>query len=203
MLILIRHAQSDANASALLVGRLDAALSEHGRSQALTLAGVISRAAQIRSSPLSRALDTARLAGATSIEIDDAFIEQDYGTLEGHAMSEVPAEEWRRFRSDHTAAIGGGESLADVDRRVHARLDELARDEAALLTSADEHLVVISHVSPIKSAVAWALGVPGPTAWRMRLDNASLTTIGVRDRGPYLVGYNETAHWRDPGTLQR
>ena len=48
----------------------------------------------------------------------------------------------------------------------------------------------MSHVSPIKSAIVWALGVSGATAWRMRLENGSMSVIGVRAHGPQLIRYN-------------
>ena len=75
----------------------------------------------------------------------------------------------RPSRLDHDTAIGNGESLASVDARVHAELDALLADPTSLLHRHDEHLAIVSHVSPIKSATVWALGVPGSVAWRMRL----------------------------------
>jgi broad specificity phosphatase PhoE len=56
--------------------------------------------------------------------------------------------------------------------------------------SATTHLAIISHVSPIKSAMTWALGVSGSVAWRMNLSNGSMTTIGSRMWTPSLLNYN-------------
>ena len=50
-------------------------------------------------------------------------------------------------------------------------------------------VVAVSHVSPIKAAVTWALDASPELAWRMRLDVASLTRVG---RGPVLLSFNET-----------
>jgi broad specificity phosphatase PhoE len=77
-----------------------------------------------------------------------------------------------------------------VDRRVAAELDALLEDETSELHVEDALLVIVSHVSPIKAAVAWTLGAPGAVAWRLRLDNGSLTTIGARQARPYLWRYN-------------
>ena len=118
-------------------------------------------------------------------------------------MSELPAEELASFRADHGASLGGGESLRALDVRVHARLKELMDEPDSLLRSRDEHVIVVSHVSPIKSAVTWALGVPGTVAWRMRLDNASITTIAVRETGPYLLTYNDVSARAVRPTLDR
>jgi broad specificity phosphatase PhoE len=200
VLILIRHGQSTANVNSLLVGRIDAELTERGREQATALAYSLEKVEKCASSPLRRARDTAQLAMPhLDVEIDEAFIELDYGRHDGSAIPDVPASEWREFRESHSAALGGGESFADLDQRVHARLEVLRADKDSLMHDPTRHLAVVSHVSPIKSAVAWALGVHGSITWRLRLDNASLTTIAVRDSGPYLVTYNDvSARGRGP-----
>jgi broad specificity phosphatase PhoE len=61
---------------------------------------------------------------------------------------------------------------------------------------ADGDVVVVSHVSPIKAAAAWALGVGDEVAWRMYVAQASITRIGVGGPGglPSLRSFNETAH---------
>jgi probable phosphoglycerate mutase len=103
----------------------------------------------------------------------------------------VSAEQWRAFESDHHQALGeDGESLASVDERVHLVLEALLADRSSLLHSHEHHLAIVSHVSPIKSAMVWALGVPGSVAWRTRLDNGSITTISIRQRTPALVHFN-------------
>ena len=55
-------------------------------------------------------------------------------------------------------------------------------------------VVVVSHVSPIKAGVAWALGTGDEIAWRMFVALASVTRIAVSDRGPLLRSFNEVAH---------
>ena len=124
------------------------------------------------------------------LEVKETFIEVDYGDLEGEPISVVSAEQWEAFESDHELALGHGESLASVDARVHAELDKLLADTESLLYEAHKHLAIVSHVSPIKSATVWALGVSGSVAWRTRLDNGSITTIGARRGAPMLVHFN-------------
>jgi probable phosphoglycerate mutase len=102
----------------------------------------------------------------------------------------VSEHEWRSFEHDHNTAFGDGESLASVDQRVHAELDALLADPTSLLHDSAAHLAIVSHMSPIKSAVTWALGVSGSVAWRMNLRNASITTIATRTSTPMLVNYN-------------
>ena len=191
MIILIRHGQTTANASGLLVGRSDPDLTKLGERQALSLAPLLDGVRSVWSSPLRRALDTAALAipGVPAV-VRPSFIEVDYGILEGETISSVSIEQWEEFEADHEVALGGGESLASVDARVREELEVLVRDRTSLMHDANEHLAIVSHVSPVKSAAVWALGVGGAVVWRTRLDNGSLTTIGIRRSRPMLVNFN-------------
>ena len=191
MIILVRHGQTTTNAKGLLVGRSDPVLTELGERQARALRPLLANVSEVWASPLQRARATAQLA-IPHIEctLNEAFIEVDYGELDGQPLSVVSSEQWQTFETDHTVAIGNGESLASVDARVHAQLEALLEDRDSLLYSAEEHLAIVSHVSPIKSAMAWALGVPGSVAWRSRLDNGSITTIGTRRTSPTLIHFN-------------
>ena len=82
----------------------------------------------------------------------------------------------------------GGESLATLAERVMSACESLC--EAA----AETDVVVVSHVSPIKTAVAWALGLGAEIGWRSHLDQASITRISFGSRGPLLRSFNETGH---------
>jgi probable phosphoglycerate mutase len=191
MIILIRHGQTTTNAQSLLVGRSDPHLTPLGERQALALVPYLKGVDEVWVSPLARARQTAALALADfEAQVRESFIEVDYGDLDGQSLSVISPDGWRAFEHDHEVAFGGGESLAGVDRRVHAELDALLSDERSLLHSRDRHLAIVSHVSPIKSATIWALGAPGSTTWRTRLDNGSITTIGVRGNAPQLVRFN-------------
>ena len=191
MIILIRHVQTTTNALSLLVGRSDPALTEVGERQALALRPLLEGVREVWSSPLQRARSTASLAlpGFEPV-VKESFIEVDYGTLDGEPLSAVSPEQWHQFEHDHTMAFGGGESLAALDRRVHAELDVLLADRTSLLHRHHEHLAIVSHMSPIKSAMVWALGVPGSVAYRMHLNNGSITTITTRQASPALLHYN-------------
>lgn len=191
MIILIRHGQTTTNAKSLLVGHSDSELTELGERQARALVPYLVDVVEVWVSPLSRARSTAALA-LPHLEpvVKESFIEVNYGDLDGQPLSVVTGEQWRTFEHDHDVAFGGGESLASVDQRVHAELEALLGDELSLLHSHQRHLAIVSHVSPIKSAAVWALGVPGSAAWRTRLDNGSITMIGARGVTPSLVRFN-------------
>ena len=204
MIIFIRHGQTTSNARRLLVGRSDPDLTELGENQARSLRRALGGVVEVWTSPLVRARRTAELAlPHLAAEVKDAFIEIDYGRWEGRSVEDVGVEEWRALRQDHDAAFEAGESLAVVDRRVHAVLDDLLADPTSYLHHPSEHLAIVSHVTPIKSAATWALGVAGSAAWRTRLDNGSLTMIAARDNTPSLVHFNFVPRWGEDDERQR
>jgi broad specificity phosphatase PhoE len=186
MLVLVRHGQTEANARGLLVGRADPPLSDVGRRQAQRLATVIPARARVIASPLVRARETAKAFGRP-IEVDERWIELDYGALDGLAVDAVPAATWAAWRSDPHFVPAGGESLTSLGARVRAACDDL-REEARR-----GDIVVVSHVSPIKAAVGWALGTGDDTAWRMFVEVASVARIEIGPWGPTLRSFNERA----------
>ena len=190
MLILVRHGQTSANAAAQLQGRIDLPLDDEGRVQAMRTGAYLREqfpGARIISSPLARAVQTAS-AISDNVEIDDRFIELDYGDWDGVPMSEVPADEWARWRNDATFRPPNGESLLELDARVRPALEELKHEATT------HHVIVVSHVSPIKSGITWALGVGPDVTWRCHLDRASICRIGIGPRGPALLGMNDVSH---------
>ena len=187
MLILARHGQSTGNAAGLLLGRADLPLTDLGRRQAAAIGAALRGADRVVSSPLQRAAETAAAIGLP-VEIDERWIEVDYGALDEQPLGSVAAEVWDRWRIDPTYIPAGGESFLAVAERVGAACQDLAADAMA------GTVVVVSHVSPIKAAVAWALGVGAEISWRMHLDVAAITRIQVGSGGASLRTFNETAH---------
>jgi len=190
VLILVRHGQTSANAGGLLQGRMDLALDDEGRIQAMRTGAHIRENfphARVIASPLRRAVETAR-AITDEIEIDERFIELDYGQWDGRAMSDVDPAQWAQWRIDPTFRPPGGESLMELEQRVTPALEQL-RSEAQ-----ERDVVVVSHVSPIKCAVTWALEVDSHVTWRFHLDRASICRIAVTARGLSVLSMNEVAH---------
>jgi probable phosphoglycerate mutase len=194
MLILVRHGESVANAQGLLLGRTDVELTDTGRSQAQGARALVhGPVAEVRSSPLRRALDTAELlALGPPTTVDERWIEVDYGEFECQPLGGIPAEVWQRWQVDRDFRPEGGETLAEVDRRIAAACEELFAVDGAGARRADGDVVVVSHVSPIKAAVAWALGTVD-LYWRLHLRTASVTRIGWNRDAPILHGFNEVA----------
>ena len=118
MLVLVRHGQATANAAGLLLGRSDVPLTEAGQAEVAALAGRLGSVRRLLSSPLRRAVDTAEALGlGLPVEIDDRWVEIDYGEHEGRPLVTCRPD-WQRWRIDPEYRPDGGESLADVGRRV-------------------------------------------------------------------------------------
>ena len=192
MLILVRHGESTGNADGLLLGHLDAPLTERGRDQARSLGPSVAGASRVISSPLRRARDTAdELATGLPVEVDRRWIEVDYGEFDGRPLGAVPSEVWAEWRSDPDFRPPGGESLAEAGARVRTACEELFGVEGEGARG-DRDVVVVSHVSPIKAATCWALGLGDEGAWRLYLATASITRISWGASGPVLNRFNET-----------
>lgn len=189
MILLIRHGQTAANAAGLLLGRADPPLTELGRRQAAASARAAGEVTRVVTSPLRRARETAATFGAgVPVDVDDRWTELDYGEFEGRPFGEVPAETWQRWRRDASYAPPGGESLAELGVRVRDACEHLASE------GSERDIAVVSHVSPIKAAVAWALGVHDTVSWRMFLAVAAISRVAIGPHGPSLRSYNETHH---------
>jgi len=187
VLLLVRHGQSVLNAEGRLAGRLDVPLTELGIAQAAAVAAAVAAMARpdrVISSPLDRARATAAAFGVAPT-IDERWIELDYGAYDGIRLTEVPDEVSAAWRRDPAWAPSGGESLVELGIRVRAACADALGDGVT---------VVVSHVSPIKAAVAWALGVGDDASWRMFVAPASITVIGSGPHGPVLRAFNVTSH---------
>ena len=196
MLILVRHGESTGNADGLLLGRIDSPLTARGLEQARSLADTVAGADRLISSPLARARATASALGTgLPVEIDERWIEVDYGEYDGQKLTDIPAHVWRSWRSDPGFVPPGGESLASAGSRVREACEELFADPGGAARG-DWIVVVVSHVSPIKAAACWSLGMGDEGAWRLYLANASATRIRWGPGGPVLAGFNHTP-WSD------
>jgi broad specificity phosphatase PhoE len=187
MLVLVRHGRTQVNAAGRLLGRDDPGLDEVGELQAQATAKLVGPVDRVVASPLARAQASAAVFGVP-IETDDRWIELDYGEWEGRPLGDVPVDEWARWRADLDFTPPGGESLRAVGARVRAACADLADD------AVDRTVVVVTHVSPLKAAIAWALGVGDETSWRCFVAPGSVSRVRITGTGPTLVSFNEATH---------
>jgi broad specificity phosphatase PhoE len=204
ILYLVRHGQTAYNRDGLGLGRADLPLTEEGLAQAAAIAERLAHEPieHVYSSPLRRALDTARPiaeARGLAVEVREELIELDVGNTEGltfAAMRERYAEflaEWAG-PAGHTAAMPGGESLAHVDERLAPFLDELRRAPHAAAA-------IVSHNFVIRLAICRLLGL-GPAGFRaVSIDVASVSAVRLEPKRTAVMFTNDTCHLQlEPST---
>jgi probable phosphoglycerate mutase len=165
-------------------GLTDAPLTDTGIRQAAAAAKRLAPAGidAIVASPLQRTVRTA----------DEGFRETDFGAWEGLTFAEV-RERWpsevTTWLADPSVAPPGGESFTQVSERVTAALHR------TLAERAHQTVLIVSHVTPIKTLVAAALLAPPAALYRMHLDVAALCEIDWYADGPAVLrSFNDTAH---------
>jgi ribonuclease H / adenosylcobalamin/alpha-ribazole phosphatase len=196
--LLLRHGETPLSAERRFAGRGDIPLTDTGRRQAAAAAARLAARGGIDvivSSPLRRTRRTAEaVAEATGapVVVDDDLAETDFGKWEGLSFAEAGAQdpdEMRAWMGAADAAPPGGESFATVGRRVIGALDRL------LAAYPEQTVVVVSHVTPIKTLLCRALLAPPAALFRIHLDVASLCEVDWFADGPALVrSVNDTAH---------
>lgn len=183
VLLLVRHGETAANARGHLLGRADVPLSATGLTQAAALARWLPPADLVVSSPLQRARQTAAALGLP-VRVDERWIERDYGPYDDRPPSAITAEMWARWRAKDSFAPPG----VEPDAAVAGRVRDACADLLGPATSST--VVVVSHVSPIKAAIEWALGVSDVLAWRLFVEDAGVSRIDVGADGPVVRWFN-------------
>ncbi|MGY1435510.1 bifunctional RNase H/acid phosphatase [Streptomyces reniochalinae] len=182
-------------------GGSDPELSAVGRRQAAAVAEALAARGTIEAvvaSPLRRCQETAAaVAGrlGLSVRTEDGLRETDFGAWEGLTFAQVrerhPEDLDAWLGSAHVPPTGGGESFDAVARRVARSRDQL------LARYAGRTVLVVSHVTPVKTLVRLALGAPVESLFRMELAAASLTAVAYyADGNASLRLLNDTAHLR-------
>ncbi|MGW9238879.1 bifunctional RNase H/acid phosphatase [[Kitasatospora] papulosa] len=179
----------------------DPELSATGRRQAACAAEAFAARGTVQeivSSPLRRCRETAEaVAGRLGLEVrvEDGLRETDFGLWEGLTFAEVRerhgADLTAWLASPDVAPTGGGESFAEVAERVSAARDRL------IARYAGSTVLLVTHVTPIKTLVRLALGAPPEALYRMELSPASVSTVAYyADGNPSLRLLNDTSHLR-------
>lgn len=169
-LVLLRHGETQWSASGRHTGRTDVPLTETGRAQAVALAGRLpldGPPSVVLSSPSSRAVDTAALAGFPAAETDPDLREWDYGDMEGRTTAELRAEHpgWDVWHD----GVTGGETVDQVGARADRVIGRCAERSGACLLVAHAHLLRIL-------AARW-LGLPATDGRLLLLDPAHWSVL--------------------------
>jgi ribonuclease H / adenosylcobalamin/alpha-ribazole phosphatase len=197
-LIMLRHGQTEHSAQGRYSGRADLPLTELGERQAAAAAVRLARTSSVAavvSSPLLRARQTAKpVADALGVplQVQDGLIEADFGAWEGLTFAEASARDpalHTRWLTDTSVAPPNGESKETVHRRVRRVRDQLIAEHGAAT------LIVVSHVTPIKSLLRMALDAGPSLLHRLHLDVTSLSIAEFYPNGPATVRLvNDTSH---------
>ena len=201
---MVRHGSTEHSLEGRFSGRNDLPLDERGQGQARAIAHHIAGLGGIDaivSSPLRRAQETAAaIAGRTGITVEthDDLIETEFGEWEGRTIDDVHLKwpdllaSWLKHAD---IAPPSGESFADVETRALRGLQDV------LATRRGQRVVLVSHVTPIKTLLRLALGSPQETMFRFHLDTASLSVVDYYDDGTSSVRTINNAEHPDPGPV--
>lgn len=190
-LIVIRHGQTEWSLSGQHAGRTDVALTAVGEAAARALAPRLAhrRMVAVFSSPLSRAMRTAELAGLTSAKPDPDLLEWDYGGYEGLTAEQIrePRPDWDLWRDG--VAPGDADHPGEELAQVAARTDAVLNRVRPLLADGDVAVVAHGHLARILT-VRWLgldasagrlLGHPHP---------GTLSFLATEDGQPVISAWN-------------
>ncbi|MFG3722249.1 bifunctional RNase H/acid phosphatase [Streptomyces massasporeus] len=201
--VLLRHGETPLTPQKRFSGSggSDPSLSDTGREQAERAAAMLARRGTIQavvSSPLARTRETAGIVAARlglDVSIDDGLRETDFGAWEGLTFAEVrerhPDDLNAWLASPDAEPTGGGESFASTATRLAATRDKLVAAHAG------RTVLLVTHVTPIKTLVRLALGAPPESLFRMELSAASLSVVAYYADGNASVRLlNDTSYLR-------
>ncbi|MGW5862489.1 bifunctional RNase H/acid phosphatase [Streptomyces sp. NPDC055239] len=200
--VLLRHGETALTPQKRFSGSggTDPSLSEVGREQAERAAAAFAARGTIQaivSSPLKRCQETAQAVAARiglDVRVEDGLRETDFGAWEGLTFGEVRSrqpEELNAWLASPDAPPPGGESFAAVAHRVSEARDRLTAEYAG------RTVLLVTHVTPIKTLVRLALGAPPESLFRMELSAASVSAVAYYGDGNASVRLlNDTSHLR-------
>ena len=202
-LFLVRHGETESNRLGLALGRADVPLNERGRWQAQRLAAALAAAplAAVYSSPLSRALDTARpIAGehGLQVQVDEGLTEMDIGEAEGLTFVEVRSrfpgllEAWVGAGGPNQA-MPGGERLVDVQARAWQTVQAIAAGHA------EEAACAVTHNFVILSILTTVLGIDLANFRRLRHSVGAISVLEFRPQRVRVLKLNDTCHLETEG----
>ncbi|MER6329717.1 bifunctional RNase H/acid phosphatase [Streptomyces sp. NPDC001034] len=202
-LVLLRHGETPLTPQKRFSGSggTNPPLSEVGREQAHRVAEALAERGTVQAvlaSPLTRTRETAEIVAARlnlDVVVEEGLRETDFGAWEGLTFGEVRdryPDDLNAWLADPAARpTGGGESFAETAVRVAATKDELVTAHAG------RTVLLVTHVTPIKTFVRLALGAPPESLFRMELSAASLSAVAYYADGNASVRlFNDTSHLR-------
>ncbi|MEU3192233.1 histidine phosphatase family protein, partial [Streptomyces sp. NPDC006992] len=199
--VLLRHGETPLTPEKRFSGSggSDPELSAVGRQQAAAAAEALAARGTVQAvvaSPLRRCQETAAAVAdrlGLGVRTDEGLRETDFGAWEGLTFAEVrerhPEDLDAWLASAGARPTGGGESFEEVARRVAVARDRL------LARYAGRTVLLVTHVTPVKTLARLALGAPAEALFRMELSAASLSAVAYyADGNASLRLLNDTGH---------
>lgn len=195
LVVLVRHAHSQANAAGILSGRRpNIALSEKGRTQAQELAMRLGelKVKELRVSPLQRCIETIDPWVSTKSRIrrieDHGITEVDYGKWSGRTLRSLSREKLWKIVQENPSRVffPDGEGMANMQARAIESM------HLALSSTGTGAVVMVSHGDVIKALVAANLGMRLDDFQRIIIDPASVTVFDFSSKTPRLLLLNDS-----------
>ena len=191
----MRHGQADNNVNRILVGRhIESHLTEFGKNQVLDTAKYLKEISidKVLVSPVVRTVETAEIVCeylGMSYQIDERLYEIELGKLVGMNYEEIILKYgnlFLQFYTENDAALThyGVESFASIKQRIKNILDEITERYT------DKNVLMISHLDPIKAAIATLLDLKPESLYKWHIRNASLTILKNDEKVYSLAGVN-------------
>jgi len=198
-IFLIRHGETDWNREQIFRGRIDVSLNEIGLAQARAVKVWLKdeKVDALYSSPLSRALETARILSENrdcEVVKEEGVIDINFGKWQGlshHRVKEEYKELYHTWLSKpHTVTFPDGESLTQVRERSVKALERVIKDHSG------KTLAVVSHRVINKVLLCNVLGLDLSRFWYITQDTCAINMFEHRDGNYYLSLLNDTCHLR-------
>jgi broad specificity phosphatase PhoE len=200
----MRHGQAQSNVNRILAGRhMESHLTELGRQQVVDSAKQLMKNIAIEkvyASPVIRTVETAQIVCqilGTDYVIDERLYETEMGRLVGMNYEEITTKYGdilTRFYSDYDPVLEsfGVEAFASVKRRIMSLLEDLLQKHEY------SNVLMVTHLDPIKAALATLLDLGPESLHRWNIRNASLTILKQESKVYSISGVNIMVMYRYP-----
>jgi len=200
----MRHGQAESNVNRILAGRhLESHLTEIGRQQVADSTRQLMKNIAIEkvyASPVTRTMETAQIVCeilGIDYVIDERLHETEMGRLVGMNYEDVTiryGDVLTRFYSDYDSVLEsfGVETFASVKRRIVSLLDDVLQKHE------DTNVLMVTHLDPIKAALATLLNLSSDSLHRWNIRNASLTILKHESKVYSISGVNVMVMYRYP-----
>lgn len=194
LVLIMRHGQAENNVQHILAGRQsEYHLTERGKEQVTLTANSLKSIPidMIYTSPIIRTVETTKITSkiiGVDYGIDERLIETEMGSVAGMGFNDVLEKYGNIFpgfyRDDPTLENLKIERFSDIRKRISNILDYVAERHQ------NTNVLLVTHLDPIKAAIARTLDLKPESLFNMTIENASLTILRHDSSGYNLIAFN-------------